>query len=263
MVVEHLPAAAVAPPAGDGDPDEVNVLAETFAATHGASATAPPTAAIGVAGSPVASEAPMSYVDEESLDVERPELPAPVAGPGAGTHAAGATAPQPQPAAARSTALPAGFGRPDPAAANELQRSRAYDPAAGSTGVATSDGAEGWGRARGRKGAEPQRVVRLRLGPQVQALPRRSTAQLDPSWLHGRRCRSPLTDHRRSVTAQRARSRATGRPRSPAAARSRSCAGRPAPWRRPRRSPRRAAARAGCARPGCGGASRAAAGRRG
>jgi preprotein translocase subunit SecA len=106
--------------------------------------------ASGVAGSPVPSSAPMSTVDEQSLEAEHPALPTPVAGPGAG---------QPQAPAASGSALggstlgssalggstaggavlPEGFGRPDRPQQVEYT-GPAFDSAPGSTGVERSSG---------------------------------------------------------------------------------------------------------------------------
>ncbi|MCW2679084.1 MAG: secA, partial [Frankiales bacterium] len=99
----------------------------------------------GVAGSPVPSSAPMSTVEEQSLEVEHPQLPTPVAGPGAG---------QPQGSSpggsslgssalggstAGGSVLPDDFGRPDRPQQVEYS-GPAFDAAPGSTGVERSSG---------------------------------------------------------------------------------------------------------------------------
>ncbi len=64
----------------------------------------------GVAGSPVASDAPVAFAEEQSLAVEHPELPSSVEGPDAGGPPAEAVDQAPAPARA---ALPDSFGRPE------------------------------------------------------------------------------------------------------------------------------------------------------
>jgi preprotein translocase subunit SecA len=112
---------------------------EPFAATPDVPVGEPAVPASGVAGSPVPSGAPMSTVDEESLEAERPELPTTVAGPEAGRvppSAAPAAAP---PAAPAATVLPEAFGRPDRPQSVQYSGPE-FDAAPGSTGVQTSRG---------------------------------------------------------------------------------------------------------------------------
>ncbi len=126
-----------------------------FDATPDAPAEALPTEPVGVAGSPVASEAPMAFETERSLDVEHPELPAPVEGPGAGVHAEPVAhrASDAAPAAADEVdpvgaALPEGFGRPE--RPQELQYTApSLDAAPGTTAVTRSTGPGGTGVATG------------------------------------------------------------------------------------------------------------------
>jgi preprotein translocase subunit SecA len=116
---------------------------EPFAATPEGPHDEPEVAPVGVAGSPAPSPAPAATVDEPSLDVERPRVPTPVAGPGAG---------RPQPAAPSrgggqpvragqpaGSGLPEAFGRPG--RPQQVQYSGpTFDAAPGSTGVTTTAG---------------------------------------------------------------------------------------------------------------------------
>jgi preprotein translocase subunit SecA len=106
----------------------------------------------GVAGSPVASPAPAAREDEPSLEAESPQLPTPVAGPGAGTRpptpapatpAPAAPAPPSAPSApAARTGLPEAFGRPQQP--SRLQYSApTVDGEAGRDGVTRSSGPGG------------------------------------------------------------------------------------------------------------------------
>jgi preprotein translocase subunit SecA len=127
---------------GDVMVEQLTPEDERSAAAPQAPAGAPAVPASGVAGSPVPSPAPAATVPEESLEAERPELPTPVAGPGAGQPPAAPTAPAPAAAPAASgagSALPEGFGRPD--RPGQVQYSGpAFDGAPGSTGVQRSSG---------------------------------------------------------------------------------------------------------------------------
>jgi preprotein translocase subunit SecA len=104
-------------------------------------------APVGVAGSPVPSEAPASTVEEPSLAAESPQPPTPVQGPGAGTTPPAPAAPAPAaplvPAAPAARAvLPEAFGRPE-----QPQRVQYTGPTvdgeAGRSGVASSAGPVG------------------------------------------------------------------------------------------------------------------------
>jgi preprotein translocase subunit SecA len=113
---------------------------------------APP---VGVAGSPVPSEAPVAREDEPSLEAERPQPPTPVAGPGAGSPPPSSPAPAPAPAAptapAARTVLPEAFGRP--AQPSRLQYSApTVDGEAGRDGVTRSSGPGTDGQAAGPAG---------------------------------------------------------------------------------------------------------------
>jgi hypothetical protein len=172
VFVEHLapeePAPAQDVPAQDVPAQDVaeqdvpaqDVAAEqavehAFDATPGEPAQALPVEPVGVAGSPVPSAAPASQVQEPSLDVEHPELPTPVAGPGAGEpQGEAAVASSAAPAESREAADPVGASLPDdfgrPERAQDLQYSGpALDAAPGSTGVTRSTGPGGTGVATG------------------------------------------------------------------------------------------------------------------
>ena len=93
----------------------------------------------GVAGSPVASAAPVAFAEEQSLAVEHPDLPTSVEGPDAGGAPAEAVLPPADPVTApppARTALPDSFGRPERPAS--LQYSA---PNIDTGGVKTSTGA--------------------------------------------------------------------------------------------------------------------------
>ncbi len=95
----------------------------------------PPVPAVGVAGSPVPSQAPAAFTDEVSLEVESPTLPRSVAGPDAGADPASTpAAPAAAYAAPVAAVLPEGFGRPE--SPSELQYTAPSLDTAG--GVVTS-----------------------------------------------------------------------------------------------------------------------------
>jgi preprotein translocase subunit SecA len=105
--------------------------------------TDPQVAPVGVAGSPVPSSAPAAYESDESLDIEHPDPPRPVEGPGAGvrTEVPAAPAPRPAPAApAARTVLPEAFGRPE--RPTQLQYTApVVDGEAGRSGVSSTTSA--------------------------------------------------------------------------------------------------------------------------
>ncbi len=113
VVSEHLPTE----PAPEG-------------ATSDEQPSAPAVEPVGVAGSPVASEAPAASLEEQPREAVTPAPAAPAA-----------------PAA--RTVLPEGFGRPEQPARMEYS-GPAYDAAPGSTGVTTSTGPGGTGVTTGQ-----------------------------------------------------------------------------------------------------------------
>ncbi|MCW2616468.1 MAG: protein translocase subunit secA [Frankiales bacterium] len=151
VLVEHLSATPAATAVED-TPEQ------PFAATPDV-APQQDVAPVGVAGSPVPSEAPVAREPEVSLDVETPAVATPVAGPGEGTPqptAPVASAPVADPPVADLPAavvppaavLPDDFGRPDRPQA--LQYSApTLDAASGTTGVTTSSGPGGTGVTTG------------------------------------------------------------------------------------------------------------------
>jgi preprotein translocase subunit SecA len=126
VFVEHLePQQPVADDTADDTPAE-----HAFDATPGAPAQALPTEPVGVAGSPVPSEAPVATEPERSV---------------AGDAVAAATADEADPVGA---SLPADFGRPEQAERLEYS-GPAYDAAPGQTGVTRSTGPGGTGVSTG------------------------------------------------------------------------------------------------------------------
>ena len=112
-------------------------LGEVAAGLAGSPPTAP-AAPGGVAGSPVASAAPVAFAEQQSLAVEHPALPSSVESPDADNATAKAVLPPAAPAAAQPparTALPDSFGRPERPAS--LQYSA---PSIDTGGVQTSTG---------------------------------------------------------------------------------------------------------------------------
>ena len=112
-------------------------LGEVAAGLAGSPPTAP-AAPGGVAGSPVASAAPVAFAEQQSLAVEHPALPSSVEGPDADNASAKPVLPPAAPAAAQPparTALPDSFGRPERPAS--LQYSA---PSIDTGGVQTSTG---------------------------------------------------------------------------------------------------------------------------
>ena len=112
-------------------------LGEVAAGLAGSPPTAP-AAPGGVAGSPVASAAPVAFAEQQSLAVEHPALPSSVEGPDADSASAKVVLPPAAPAAAQPparTALPDSFGRPERPAS--LQYSA---PSIDTGGVQTSTG---------------------------------------------------------------------------------------------------------------------------
>ena len=102
---------------------------EPFASTPDVD-VAPDVEPVGVAGSPVPSEAPVAHEREVSVDTGTPAAPTPVADPPAGV------------------VLPEDFGRPDRPQALQFT-APTLDTAPGSTSVTTSGGPGGTGVTTG------------------------------------------------------------------------------------------------------------------
>jgi len=113
----------------------------------------PEVPAAGIAGSPVPSQAPAAFVEEESLELEHPEAPTSVEGPDAGTALPDAhPVAEEHPAAEQApvaNVLPEGFGRPErptelsytaPAIDGSAQTTKAKAPAPALDGVVRGSG---------------------------------------------------------------------------------------------------------------------------